>query len=45
MQSSASFLSLSKKAKIHGGEDSSPRTTPPSKTDFNFQGWAQKEFE
>jgi hypothetical protein len=45
MQSSASFLNLSKKAKIHGREDSNPRATPPSKMDFNFQGWAQKEFE
>jgi len=44
MNSSATFLSLSKKGKIHGREGSSPRDSH-KKGLCNFQGWAQKDFE
>jgi len=45
MHSSATFLNLSKKAKIHGREVKVPATPPSRKGLYIFQGLAQKEFE
>jgi len=45
MHSSAAFLSLSKKAKIHGREGSNLRDFPIKNGLCNFLGRAQKEFE